>query len=157
MSSVLLTVSTPVKLPISTVWEIFTNPQHIEQWNAASDDWHCPKAVNDLREGGKFSYTMASRDGNVSFNFEGVYTELLHPKKISYIIPEGEYTEIREGEKISYTVHEGRTVEVIFTENKDSTTITEIFDTEPVHSLEQQQAGWQAILENFKRYAEGLQ
>ena len=66
----MITVKTTVKAPIEKVWKYWTKPEHITQWNNASDDWHCPTATNDLRVGGKFNFTMASKDGKMSFDFE---------------------------------------------------------------------------------------
>jgi uncharacterized protein YndB with AHSA1/START domain len=118
------------------VWTIWTEPTHIVQWNAASDDWHCPKASNDLRVGGTFSSTMAARDGSFSFDFEGVYDDVqLH-------------------KRIAYTMSDGRTCEVLFEEWHGGTLVTESFDAEDQNPVEMQRAGWQAILDRFNYHAE---
>jgi len=132
----MITVKTNVKAPIEKVWELWTQPQHIIQWNNASDDWHCPTATNDLRIGGKFNYTMASKDGTMSFDFEGVYTA------------------IKEHSLIEYKIIDGRKVSINFEEAKDNVTITESFDPENENSEDLQKSGWQAILDNFKKYTE---
>jgi len=44
-----VTVGTNVAAPIKTVWEAYTTPEDIKQWNAASDDWHTTYASVDLR------------------------------------------------------------------------------------------------------------
>ncbi len=132
-----ITVTTVVEAPLNKVWECYTNPLHVEEWNHASDDWECPYAENDLVEGGRFTYTMAAVDGSVSFDFEGEYTE---------IIPE---------EKIAYTMDDGREAEVYFEDDgADNVTVTTIFDPETENTPEMQQAGWQAILDNFKKHVE---
>lgn len=131
-----ITVSTLVNRPVHEVWHKWTAPEHITQWCAASDDWHCPSATNDPRTGGRFSSTMAARDGSYSFEFEGVYDE------------------VRPHERIAYTMPDGRTCEVLFTEEGGGTRITESFDAETENPVEMQQAGWQAILDRFKRHAE---
>lgn len=132
-----ITVTTVIEAPLSKVWECYTNPLHVEEWNHASDDWECPYAESDLVEGGRFLYTMSAIDGSVSFDFEGEYTE---------IIPE---------EKIAYTMDDGREAEVTFEDNGDDTvTVTTIFDPETENTPEMQQAGWQAILDNFKKHVE---
>lgn len=136
MSTTKITVSTVIAAGIQKVWDCWTLPAHITGWNFASDDWHCPKAENDLQNSGKFNYTMASRDGATSFDFEGVYDE------------------VRPHEKIAYTLLDDRKVSVLFEAEGDSTRVTETFDAENVHSPEMQQAGWQAILDNFKNYVE---
>lgn len=131
-----ITVSAMVNKPVAHVWDLWTDPAHIMQWNAASDDWHCPKATNDLRKGGTFSSTMAARDGSFSFDFEGVYDDVqLH-------------------RRIAYTMADGRTCEVLFTAVDGGTRVEEAFDAETRHSVEMQRDGWQAILDRFKAHAE---
>ena len=131
-----ITVQADVNAPIEKVWKYWNEPQHITQWCAASDDWHAPYAENDIRKDGKFKTTMAAKDGSVSFDFEGVYTKV-DPKK-----------------RIEYAMSDGRKVSLVFTEHGTSTEITETFDPENTHSLDQQREGWQAILNNFKAYTE---
>ena len=131
-----ITVSATVEAPIEKVWEFWTVPEHIMQWNNASDDWHSPKSVNDLRTGGKFLTRMEAKDGSMGFDFGGVY---------DVVIP---------NDKIEYTMGDGRKVVVDFTDNKNQTTIEETFEAESENSPELQQQGWQAILDNFKKYAE---
>lgn len=131
-----ITVSALVNKPVAHVWNTWTDPQHIMQWCAASDDWHCPKASNDLRIGGRFSSTMAARDGSFSFDFEGVYDAVqLH-------------------KRIAYTMADGRTCEILFTEENGGTRVVESFDAESQNPVEMQRGGWQAILDRFKAYAE---
>jgi uncharacterized protein YndB with AHSA1/START domain len=131
-----ITVETLVNADTQKTWEKFTSPEHIIHWNFASDDWHCPKASNDLTTGGKFSYTMASRDGKMSFDFAGVYDEVIDRKKIAYSL----------GDK--------RQVDVRFEDLGDKTRVVESFDPETVNSAELQRNGWQTILDNFKKYVE---
>jgi len=131
-----ITISAHINKPVAHVWKIWTEPDHIMQWCAASDDWHCPKASNDLRTGGKFSSTMAARDGSFSFDFEGVYDDVLLHKRIAY------------------TMADGRTCEIIFAEVDGGTQVTESFDAETENPVEMQRSGWQAILDRFKAHAE---
>lgn len=131
-----ITVSATVQAPIETVWEFFTKPEHIVNWNNASPDWHTPRATNDLREGGKFSSRMEARDGSAGFDFEGVYTR---------VVPHQE---------IAYQIADGRTVVVRFTANGDATQVDETFEAEGVHPAEMQRSGWQSILDRFKWYTE---
>jgi uncharacterized protein YndB with AHSA1/START domain len=131
-----ITVSALVNKPVADVWNTWTDPKHIMQWNAATDDWHCPKAENDLRTGGKFSSTMAARDGSFSFDFEGVYDDVQTHKRIAY------------------TMADGRTCEILFTEENGGTRVAESFDAESQNPVEMQRGGWQAILDRFKAYAE---
>jgi uncharacterized protein YndB with AHSA1/START domain len=132
----IITVSCTVKSSIEKAWECWTLPEHLQQWNFASDDWHCPKASNDLRVGGKFTATMAAKDGSFSFDFEGTYSE---------VIPL---------QSIKYHIIDGREVSILFEVTPEGILITESFEAEKTHPVEMQQGGWQAILDNFKKYAE---
>lgn len=133
-----ITVSATINAPVEKVWKAWTTPADIMQWNFAADTWHCPAATNDLQPGGKFSYTMAAKDGSFSFDFWGVHDE---------IIP---------GELIKYTIGDGRKVEVIFKPNGSTTDVTEHFEAEGTNPVEMQQGGWQAILNNFKKHTETI-
>jgi uncharacterized protein YndB with AHSA1/START domain len=73
-----------VEATIQQVWDTWTLPEHITKWNFATDDWQCPKATNDLKVGGKFSFRMEAKDGSFGFDFEGIYVEVVHPQRISY-------------------------------------------------------------------------
>lgn len=131
-----ITVEATVQAPVEKVWEFWNEPTHITKWNHASDDWHSPFAENDLRAGGKFTSRMEAKDGSMGFDFGGVYDE------------------VKEHEFISYTMEDGRTVKITFNSQGNDTKVIETFDAESTHPVEFQQQGWQAILDNFKRYAE---
>lgn len=131
-----ITVEALVKVPVEKVWEHWFEPKHITKWCAASDDWHAPKAENDLRTGGKFLTTMAAKDGSFSFDFEGTYTNVV-PLKV-----------------VEYTIADGRKVKIIFGSRGAETLVTETFEPESVNPVEMQRGGWQAILDNFKKYSE---
>ncbi len=131
-----ITIQTIVNAPISKVWDCWNNPEHITKWAFASDDWEAPAASNDLRIGGKFSTTMAAKDKSTSFDFDGVYTA------------------VKEHELIEYDMSDGRHVKVAFSESPEGIKIVETFDPEQTHSEEMQRSGWQAILNNFKKYVE---
>ncbi|AFH47766.1 Hypothetical protein IALB_0052 [Ignavibacterium album JCM 16511] len=132
-----ITIEVNINAPIEKVWECFTLPEHIINWNFASDDWCCPTAVNDLKAGGKFSWRMESKDGKIGFDFSGVYDEVI------------------EYQKIKYTLGDNREVEITFRSENNFSIVTETFEAENVFSIEQQRQGWQAILNNFKKYVEG--
>ena len=136
-TSTRVTVSTVVNKPLSHVWDRYTAPEHITQWNSASDDWHCPRAENDLRTGGRFSSRMEARDGSVGFDFGGTYSE------------------VKPQEKFAYTMDDGRTCEVRFDREGNGTKVTVTFDAETENPVEMQRGGWQSILDNFRKYAEG--
>lgn len=131
-----ITIETTVDAPVQKVWEYWSSPEHITQWNQASDDWHSPWAKNDLREGGSFSTRMEARDGSMGFDFGGVYDV------------------VRNNEYIEYTMGDGRKVKTTFRPEGNKTHITESFDAETTHSVDMQKGGWQAILDNFKSYTE---
>jgi uncharacterized protein YndB with AHSA1/START domain len=131
-----ITVQATISAPVEKVWNCWTQPAHITQWNAASDDWHTPHAENDLRPGGKFLSRMEARNGKVGFDFEGTYETV-----IKYVL-------------IVYSIADGRKVKIYFSGEGSETNIVETFDAESTHTADQQRAGWQAILDNFKSYTE---
>ena len=131
-----ITVEATVIAPVEKVWNNWTDPNHICNWNNASEDWHTPFAQNDLRPGGRFLSRMEAKDGSQGFDFWGIYDEVIFHQVIDY------------------TLGDGRKVKVTFLSQGSATRIVETFDAETTFSVEQQQAGWQAILENFKKHAE---
>lgn len=133
-----ITVETNVAAPIDQVWRAYTMPADIMKWNAASDDWHTTKATVDLREGGVFSSRMEAKDGSMGFDFAGTYTKIIEHKRIEYAFGE-------------------RKAEVEFVPGPKGILVRVVFDGESTHSVEQQQGGWQAILDNFARYVEAKQ
>lgn len=132
----MITVQTKIQASIDKIWDLWTLPEHITQWNMASEDWHTLFAENDLKVGGRFKSTMASKDGTMSFDFVGAYEAILDKKLIAY------------------TIEDGRVVIVVFEELEDGFEVREYFEPESVNSEELQYQGWQAILDNFKRYVE---
>lgn len=131
-----ITVQAVIQAPIEKVWSCWTEPTHIMKWNQASEDWHVPNAENDLRTSGKFLTRMEAKDGSMGFDFAGVYDE------------------VKTHELISYTLGDGRKVEITFMEQGSETKVVETFDPESTNPAEFQQAGWQAIMDNFKAYTE---
>jgi uncharacterized protein YndB with AHSA1/START domain len=131
-----LNVETVIAAPIDAVWEGYTNPQQVMEWNAASPEWHCPVAENDLRPGGRFTYRMEARDGSEGFDFGGVYDEVVVH------------------ERIAYTMDDGRRAVVNFAHEGEGVRVTVQFEPEAENTHELQQAGWQSILDNFKQYLE---
>ncbi|QDT14774.1 SRPBCC family protein [Alienimonas californiensis] len=131
-----VTVQTVVAAPVQRVWDAWTDPAAIQQWNAASDDWHCPSATNDVRVGGGFSSRMEARDGSMGFDFAGIYTE---------VVPH---------ERIVYQIEDGRTVQIQFETVDGGTRVTETFVADSTHPVEMQRDGWQCILDRFRSYTE---
>lgn len=129
-------VETTIKAPLFKVWEYWNKPEHITKWAFASDDWEAPAAENDVRTGGKFKTVMAAKDKSASFDFTGTYTL------------------VKENEIIEYDMDDGRHVKTEFKETPDGIKIIETFDPESENPLEMQKNGWQAILDNFKKYVE---
>lgn len=132
----ILTVEATINAPTGKVWELWTAPKHIIRWNNASDDWQTSYAENDLRAGGKFRSRMEAKEDGAGFDFEG------------------EYLEVEKEKHIYYTLADGRKVQLSFSSQGETTVITEKFEADGTHPAEMQQAGWQAILNNFKKYAE---
>lgn len=129
-------VETNVRAPIEKVWQAYTTPDAIVQWNAASDDWHTTRATVDLRVGGEFSSRMEAKDGSVGFDFAGTYTDVIPHRVIEYSFGD-------------------RMARVEFAQKGADVNVVVSFDAESTHSNEEQKAGWQAILDNFARYVEG--
>ncbi len=131
-----ITVKNNVKATAGKVWKLWSDPRDIEKWNTPSEDWHTPHAENDLRVGGRFVSRMEAKDGSFGFDFKGTYNE---------VIPE---------KRIVYTMEDGRMAEIDFKEQHGETEIVTSFDPETENPVDMQRDGWQAILDNFKRYAE---
>jgi uncharacterized protein YndB with AHSA1/START domain len=125
-----------VNSSIEKVWDYFTNSSHIVNWNFASDDWHCPSAVNDFKVGGKFSFRMEAKDKSFGFDLEGIYSF------------------VDFNNQIDYSLADGRKVSVTFDINNDGVALTELFEPENQNPFDLQQQGWQSILNNFKSYTE---
>lgn len=117
-------------------WDYYTKPEHITKWNFASEDWECPSASNDMKIGGKYVARMEAKDKSFGFDFEAIYEE------------------IEPGIKFVYVMTDGRKVSVQFINHSDNTEVSVIFDAETENSLELQKNGWQAILNNYKKYTE---
>ena len=131
-----ITVQTTVNTPVEKVWKFWTEPGHIIHWNNASDDGYTPRAENDLRVGGKFTARMEAKDGSFGFDFGGDYTNVVEHKTIEYVLGDG------------------RKVKIDFSSEGNTTKVVETFDAENTHPVEVQRGGWQAILDNFKKYTE---
>jgi uncharacterized protein YndB with AHSA1/START domain len=131
-----ITVSISVQSDLDKVWEYWTNPTHITNWNFATEEWCCPSALNEVKPQGKFSWRMEAKDGSMGFDFIGTYEKVI------------------ENKLISYSMSDGRKVDIDFTYDGKEVLVKETFDAEGTNSDEQQRAGWQAILENFKQYVE---
>jgi uncharacterized protein YndB with AHSA1/START domain len=130
-----ITVETSIAAPIEVVWQAYTTPEDIIQWNAASDDWHTTRANVDLRVGGEFSSRMEAKDGSVGFDFSGIYTSV-----VPYHALEFQFG--------------NREANVQFVQSGSNVNVRVTFDAEQLHPIEHQREGWQAILNNFKRYVE---
>jgi uncharacterized protein YndB with AHSA1/START domain len=133
-----LNINANIALEKEIVWDLYTNPLHIVNWNFASDDWCCPRASNDLKVGGKYVGRMEAKDGSFGFDFEAIYNVVV------------------ECECFVYTTPDNRVINVTFQSKGNYTEVNIEFDAENENSLELQQNGWQAILNNFKKYAESI-
>lgn len=131
-----ITIENTINAPAKKVWDYWTKPEHIINWNYAIDEWHSPKADNDIKPGGKFNYRMEAKDGSVGFDFSGVYDE------------------VNEHKYIEYTLADDRKVKIHFSGDGNATTVVEMFEAEETNPAEMQQQGWQSILDNFKNYTE---
>jgi len=131
-----INVTATVNADAKKTWNYYTNPEHITKWNFADPSWQCPSASNDMRVGGKYSARMEAKDGSFGFDFEATYNK------------------ITDGKDFTYTMPDGREVNVVFRENGGRTDIDVTFDAESENPVEMQKGGWQAILDNFKKYTE---
>jgi uncharacterized protein YndB with AHSA1/START domain len=138
MESKKLTVQVTVDSNIENAWKCWTSEYDILKWNQASDDWHTTKVINNLKVGGEFSYRMEAKDGSFGFDFGGVYDE------------------VSSLELIKYTLGDGRKVNIQFSSNGSETIIVQEFEAEKMNPAELQQNGWQAIMNNFKKYVESI-
>ncbi len=136
METTKITISASISADIQKTWNYYTLPAHITKWNFASDDWHCPSASNDMQVGGKYIGRMEAKDGSFGFDFEAIYSE------------------IKPYEHFTYLSEDDRQIDVFFKSNAGNTEITITFDAENENPIELQQQGWQAILNNFKKYIE---
>lgn len=131
-----ITIETEVDAPLEAVWDAWVTPEDITHWNFAMDEWCCPAAALDLKEGGRFNYRMEARDGSVGFDFEG------------------EFTEVNPHQSIRYRLGDDREVEVQFVETQDGVRVIETFEADDEYTAEQQREGWLGILNNFKKHVE---
>jgi uncharacterized protein YndB with AHSA1/START domain len=130
-----ITVEATIEADKNKVWDYYTNPKHIVNWNFADPSWHCPKAENDMRIGGRYCARMEAKDGSFGFDFEAVYTDII------------------DGQEFSYEFG-GRNATVKFNDLGDQTEVVVTFDPENANPVEMQKDGWEAILNNFKNYVE---
>lgn len=128
-------VTAIINADMKKVWDYYTQPEHITKWNFADPSWHCPTATNDMNVGGRYVARMEAKDGSFGFDFDAVYTD------------------INKGENFTYEFG-GRFATVAFKETNGQTEVTVTFDPETENSIELQRNGWQAILDNFKKYME---
>jgi len=136
MSATQITVQNLIAADAGKVWNYYNSPEHITKWNFASDDWQCPRAENDMRPGGKYSARMEAKDGSWGFDFEAVYDK------------------VDEGKEFTYTMGDGRKANVVFNGQGSQTEVVVTFDAEEQNPVDMQKGGWQAILDNFKKYTE---
>ncbi|ANE50823.1 SRPBCC family protein [Flavisolibacter tropicus] len=136
MQATKIKVAATIAADIKKVWDYYTQPEHITKWNFADESWHCQAAENDLKVGGKLKSRMEAKDGSFGFDFEAVYDE------------------VNEHKKITYTIADGRQATTEFEDLGGKTQVTIVFDAENANPEEMQKAGWQAILDNFKKYTE---
>lgn len=136
MHTTKVTVQATIDIDCTKAWNYYTNPEHITKWNFADSSWHCPNAENNLQVGGKYRARMEAKDGSFGFDFEAVYSELVV------------------GEKFTFVLSDSREVSVTFHKHNNQTDVIVTFDAENQNPIEMQKDGWQAILDNFKKYAE---
>lgn len=138
MTGQTITVEATTAAPVQDAWRVFTTPEHITQWNFASDDWCCPHAEVDLRPGGKQKSRMEAKDGSMGFDFEGTYEEVVPLRSITLVLDDG------------------RRSRTTFDETADGTMVKTTFDADLQHPRDMQRDGWQAILDNFAAHVDRM-
>lgn len=138
MEKTMITIQATVMVDAAKAWECYTLPEHITKWNFASDDWHCPNAFNELKAGGTYRVRMEAKDGSFGFDLEATYDS------------------VEPGKSFAYTMADGRPVNLVMHDKGSATEVTITFEAENQNPVELQRDGWQAILNNYKRYTESL-
>jgi uncharacterized protein YndB with AHSA1/START domain len=131
-----ITVQTTINSDIESVWNKWSTPEDVKNWNAASEDWHTTHAEMDLKEGGEFLSRMEAKDGSMDFDFKGIYKVVNKPSLIIY------------------TIDDGREVKIEFKQTPNGIKVIETIEAESTHTAEQQKQRWQSILSNFAKYVE---
>lgn len=132
----MITVENAINATLQKVWEYWTLPEHIIKWNYPSPEWGTTHVENDLRTGGRFKYAMASKDGSMAFDFEGVYIC------------------VETFSLIAYQLEDNRTGSVHFEEKDHKVILTEKFEPEAGNSENMQEEWCQSVIDNFKKYVE---
>jgi uncharacterized protein YndB with AHSA1/START domain len=135
MTNQKITIKASIFANKQKVWGYYTQPEHITNWNFADPSWHCPTASNDMKVGGRYIARMEARDGSFGFDFDAVYTEINLSDNFTYEFG-------------------GRHARIEFHDLNGQTEVTISFDPETENPIELQRDGWQAILNNFKKYTE---
>ena len=131
-----ITIDVMINSDIDTVWLKWTEASHIKSWYFASPDWWVPWVKQTFEVGKEFVYRMEAKDGSMGFDFTGKYTEINEKKSIVYIL------------------EDERKVITTFEIEHDGILLKQEFDVEDELSAEMQKQGWQAILNQFKKYIE---
>ncbi|RUT70868.1 polyketide cyclase [Flavobacterium cupreum] len=132
----MITVRNTINASIDKVWDFWTLPEHIVNWNIPCPDWHNPYAENDLKVGGKFKYTMGTKDGSVVFDFEGAYTKVENHALLEYKLLDNRIGMVR------------------FETDGSTVKIAETFEPEKENSEALQEQFLKGVIANFKEYVE---
>jgi len=136
MKSKKITVTIEIRKPIEEVWEVWNSPGDIQKWNIPFEDWHCPSAENDLREGMGFNYRMESLDGKEGFDYKGIYQKIIPMNRIETL------------------QEDGRESIIEFFSGDENCLIQETFEPEAKTPLEVQREFCRSVLNRFKEYVE---
>jgi len=129
-------ISASINASIEKVWGKWISVSDIKNWAFASGDWASEGIENNVEVGGIFKARHFAKDGTAEFELSWTYVKV-EPFKLLY-----------------YTMDDGRKVEVIFSQTEEGTQIEQSFEPETENPEEQQRAGWQAFLDNFKKFVE---
>ena len=132
----MIEISVKINASLSDVWNKWISVDGVQYWAFASDDWAAEGIENDVKPGGNFKSRNFAKDGSFEFIFGGTY-DTVDPQK-----------------HVTYKLGDGRKVEVTFEETSEGINMNQLFEPEKQNAEKQQQEGWQAYLDNFKKYVE---
>ncbi len=169
MSKIILT--TTINATPEQCYNSYLDPQDNKRWNTAGFGWTVGFTKIDAKVGGSFAVEYKYAVGKYDFILGGVYTKLVQNRLIRYDMPQNmaEFkvnarkvevgfednnvvSEKAPRQSATATPQEGNLNENLQMGNSTKVTIT--FDAEEMNSIERQEQGWQAILNNFKTFVE---
>jgi uncharacterized protein YndB with AHSA1/START domain len=132
-----ITTEALIDVPIETVWRAFNDSTEIVRWDASAE-WHTTWASNDLELGGLLKLRIESKHDGSGFDFVATYIRI-EPMRV-----------------IEWQTDDDRNVHIEFVETEAGVIVRQIFDAEPIPSVDEQRQDWQGVLDNFARHVTAL-